>query len=56
MIYYSGGSSGDFPQPGAGRDGDCWPHIIYRYDPTAKKYEICGFVEAWNKADFPTNP
>lgn len=58
VIYYSGGVlREDLPHnQGLGGDGDCWPHIIYRYDPTAKKYEICGFVEAWNKADFPTNP
>ena len=58
VTYYSGGvlRADSARNHGLAIDGDFWPHAIYRYNPEAKEYEECGFVKAWNKADFPTNP
>ena len=41
---------------GLAGDGDFWPHTLCRYNPSTKQYDDCGFVDAWNKAEFPTNP
>ena len=55
LSYYSGGVLREDISPMAG-DEDFRPHTIYRYNPTTKKYENCGFVNAWNKADPSTSP